>query len=65
MEKQQWFTVDEAAKYLRISRRTVYKLVKDGRLPVYTVGAERHRRFRREDLDAALRPAGTAPDTPS
>ncbi|MBI3977170.1 MAG: helix-turn-helix domain-containing protein [Chloroflexi bacterium] len=48
---QEWFTVEEAAAYLRVSRRTVYKLVEEGRLPAYRIGAERHRRFRREDLD--------------
>ena len=57
MEKQEWFTVNEGAEYLRVSRRTIYKLVKDGRLPVYTVGAKRHRRFKRQDLDKALHPA--------
>lgn len=30
--QQEWFTVDEAAEYLRISRRTIYKLCKEGTL---------------------------------
>jgi excisionase family DNA binding protein len=54
-EEQEWFTVAEAAAYLRISRRTVYKLVEDKRLPAYRIGAERHLRFRREDLDRVPR----------
>lgn len=54
--QQEWFTVNEAADYLRVSRRTIYKLVQEDRLKAYRVGAERHLRFRREDLDAALTP---------
>ncbi len=48
---QEWFTVNEAAEYLRISKRTIYKLTKEGRLPAYRIGQQRHRRFRKEDLD--------------
>jgi excisionase family DNA binding protein len=48
---KEWFTVDEAAEYLRVSRRTIYKLTQDERLPSFRIGQERHRRFRREDLD--------------
>jgi excisionase family DNA binding protein len=48
---KEWFTVEEAAEYLCVSKRTVYKLTKEGRLPAFRIGKERHRRFRREDLD--------------
>jgi excisionase family DNA binding protein len=54
---KEWFTVEEAAEYLCVSRRTIYKLTSEGRLPPFRVGKERHRRFRKEDLDRALRPA--------
>lgn len=54
---KEWFTVNEAAEYLCISRRTVYKLTKDGRLPAFRIGRKRHRRFRREDLDRIPRPS--------
>jgi excisionase family DNA binding protein len=53
---KEWFTVEEAAEYLCVSRRTIYKLTKEGRLPAFCIGKERHRRFRKEDLDRALRP---------
>jgi len=53
---KEWFTVEEAAEYLCVSRRTIYKLTKEGRLPAFRIGKERHRRFRKEDLDKALRP---------
>lgn len=48
---KEWFTVEEAAEYLQVSRRTIYKLTEDGRLPAFRIGKERHRRFRKADLD--------------
>ena len=53
---KEWFTVEEAAEYLCVSRRTIYKLTKEGRLPAFQIGKERHRRFRKEDIDKALHP---------
>ncbi len=53
---KEWFTVGEAAEYLCVSKRTIYKLTKEGRLPAFRIGTERHRRFRREDLDKVPRP---------
>jgi excisionase family DNA binding protein len=55
---KEWFTVEEAAEYLCVSKRTIYKLTKEGRLPAFHIGEERYRRFRKEDLDRALRPDG-------
>lgn len=52
---KEWFTVEEAAEYLCVSRRTIYKLTGDGRLPAFRIGKERHRRFRKEDLDKVPR----------
>jgi excisionase family DNA binding protein len=54
---KEWFTVAEAAEYLRVSKRTIYKLTKEGRLPAFRISQERHRRFRREDLDKVPRPS--------
>ena len=53
---KEWFTVEEAAEYICVSRRTIYKLTKEGRLPAFRIGKERHRRFRKEDLDKVPRP---------
>ena len=53
---KEWFTVEEAAEYLCVSKRTIYKLTKEGQLPAFRIGKERHRRFSKEDLDKALRP---------
>ncbi len=49
--QMEWFTVDEAAKYLRVSRRTIYKWTKESKLPTYIIGDRRHRRYRKGDLD--------------
>lgn len=48
---KEWFTLDEAAEYLGVSKRTVYKWSKEGRLKTYILGRERTRRFRKEDLN--------------
>ena len=54
---KEWFTVEEAAQYLCVSRRTIYKLTAEGRLPAFRIGKERHRRFRKEDIDKVPRPS--------
>jgi excisionase family DNA binding protein len=48
---KEWFRIEEAAEYLCVSKRTIYKLTQEGRLPTFRIGRERHRRFRKEDLD--------------
>ena len=53
--QQEWFTVEEAAEYLRVSRRTIYKLCEEGQLVGYRTGNRGHRRFRREDLDRVMK----------
>ncbi|MDO8579184.1 MAG: helix-turn-helix domain-containing protein [Dehalococcoidales bacterium] len=52
---KEWFTVEEAAEYLCVSKRTIYKLTKEGRLPAFRIGKERHRRFQKENLDKVPR----------
>ena len=59
MTTKEWFTVkEEAAEYLRVSNRTIYKLTAEGRLPALCIGQERHRRFHKEDLDKVPRSSG-------
>lgn len=53
---KEWFTIEEAAKYLCVSKGTIYDLTQEGRLPAFRIGRERHRRFRKEDLDKVPRP---------
>ena len=45
-------TIDELAAYLRISKSTTYKLVREGQIPSQKVG--RHWRFRKEMIDRWL-----------
>ena len=42
-------TLDEVATYLKAGKRTVYRLVAEGRLPAFKLGGSW--RFRRSDLD--------------
>jgi len=58
---QDWYTIDESASYLRVSRRTIYKLIHDGQLAAYRVGAGGHRRFRKDDLERLMNPEGAEP----
>jgi excisionase family DNA binding protein len=57
---KEWFTVTEAAEYLSVSKRTIYKLTQEGRLPAFSIGNERHRRFLKIDLDKTLLPVGNS-----
>ena len=58
---QEWFTIDEAGNFLRLSGRTIYQLVHDGKLVAYRVGTGTHRRFRRDDLERLMTPETAEP----
>lgn len=45
-------TTGEIAKYLRVSRATVYRLVKQGKIPVSRIS--KHLRFRKDIIDRWL-----------
>ena len=51
---QIWYTIDEAATHLRVSRRTVYQLIRQQQLPAYRIGQGGHQRLNREDLNAVM-----------
>ena len=56
-------TIDELAVYLKISKSTLYKLVREGKIPSQKVG--RHWRFRKNAIDDWLsetRTNGTKPN---
>ena len=42
-------TVDEISDYLKIPKSTIYKLVREGKIPAQKIG--RHWRFRKEVID--------------
>lgn len=52
---KEWYTTQEAAQYLRVSSRTIYKWCQEGRLRTYILGEKRTRRFRKADLDKVPR----------
>ncbi|MBA4392212.1 MAG: DNA-binding protein [Desulfobacca sp.] len=46
------FNIDELASYLKIPRSTLYKVVREGKIPSQKVG--RHWRFHKEAIDQWL-----------
>jgi putative molybdopterin biosynthesis protein len=52
VELEQSLTVPEVAKMLRMSRQTIYNMVKAGDIPHFRVGNKV--RFNRADLDALM-----------
>lgn len=60
---QEWFTVGEAAEYLRVSKRTIYKLCQDGLLAGHRTSKRGHWRFRKKELDNAMRRGMSRNDT--
>lgn len=65
-EDIRWMTVDEASKYLRVTKATLYTYMKDAKLPFYYLAGTRHRRIKKSDVDALLLPGrpedGNLPD---
>ncbi len=51
---KEWYSVEDAAKYLSVSKRTVQQLIRDGEMVAYRVGRGGHRRIRRVDLDGPM-----------
>lgn len=51
---KEWYSVDDAARYLSVSKRTVQQLIRDGEMVAYRVGRGGHRRIRRADLDGPM-----------
>ena len=48
-------TIDELSSYLKIPKSTLYKLVREGKIPCQKIG--RHWRFRKEAIDRWLEEA--------
>jgi excisionase family DNA binding protein len=54
-------TVDKVAEILGVDRETVVRWIRRGRLAAVVLPGGRRYRIRRQDLDAALRPAPKRP----
>jgi excisionase family DNA binding protein len=72
MIDETFLTTEEVLEYLQVNLRTVYRLIKAGKIPAVRVG--RQWRFRKRDIDAWLdsqrprggaRPAAAAPARPA
>jgi excisionase family DNA binding protein len=66
MIDESFLTTEEVLEYLQVNLRTVYRLIKAGRIPAVRVG--RQWRFRKRDIDAWLetqRPRGARAGTSS
>src|SRR5213593_1056259 len=74
MMDETFLTTEEVLEYLQVNLRTVYRLIKAGKIPAVRVG--RQWRFRKRDIDAWLdsqrprggggsRPAPAAPVRPA
>lgn len=62
MMDESFLTTEEVLEYLQVNLRTVYRLIKAGKIPAVRVG--RQWRFRKRDIDAWLesqRPRGVRP----
>jgi excisionase family DNA binding protein len=59
----EWLTVKEAMAYLKVSRATIFSWCASGKLPFYKIDSPVRggRRFKRQDLDALLKPGGPEP----
>lgn len=57
--RRQWLTQEEAADYLKITPRTVRRMVSSGQLPAFRLGP-RLLRIDLADVDALLRRVPTA-----
>lgn len=53
-QDQEWFSVEEAANYLRVSKRTINRWVGQKLLRAYRTPGAGLLRFTRKDLDAVL-----------
>jgi excisionase family DNA binding protein len=66
MRDDSFLTTEEVLEYLNVNLRTVYRLIKAGKIPAIRVG--RQWRFRRRDIDAWLesqRPRSTRTASPA
>jgi len=56
IDQSEWLTAEEAAKYLKVKRRTLLLWVRQGKVKAFALSGTRRRvlRFRKQDLDSVL-----------
>lgn len=55
-----WLTVAEAANYLKVSRDTIYRWAREGKLALYKLG--KLTRLKKSELEALIAPKGAGVD---
>jgi excisionase family DNA binding protein len=60
MNDENYLTTEEVLDYLQVNLRTIYRLIKAGKIPAVRIG--RQWRFRRADLDVWLRTVSSSTD---
>lgn len=51
-----WLTPKQAMEYLKVSKATFYRMVKDGRITAYALAGTDDKRYRQDELDSLLTP---------
>jgi excisionase family DNA binding protein len=66
LPQSDWFTVSEAATYLKVKPRILLLWVRQEKLQAYALSGTKRRiwRFRKEDLDSALLASPVIPSKP-
>lgn len=54
MQLEETLTAPEVANLLRVSRQTIYNMIRTGKLPHFRVGTKV--RFNRSDIEALMKP---------
>ena len=54
MNDHELMTIKEVAKYLKVSKSTIFRLMRDGELPSIKFSAKRFTRIKRSDLEAFI-----------
>lgn len=52
-----WLTGKEAITYLRVSKPTFYRLVKEGKITAYVLPGMKDPRYKQEEIDGLFTPA--------
>jgi excisionase family DNA binding protein len=55
--RDEWLTLAEAVKYLKVSKPTLYRWMSEEKLPFYKLAGTGQRRFKRKDLDSLAEPS--------
>ena len=58
MKKQKFYTLQEIAKLLRVSERSMYRYIHDGRLKAYKIG---YWKIKEQDLQSFIKESSFKP----